>query len=221
MATMRRSLIRAGVKLNYSGGFNPHPYISSALPLSVGCGSVCELVDIGTDVSLLPDGVADIINRSLPEGIEVLEAYAPAGKFSAIKWLKITGTMYYSDKAMQGSAAQSIARNCDSHQGSITQDGTKPGIADLLAERYKAESIIIRKKTKRGVSDIDIAPHLKSVEFSNSAPVQVSAVISAQEPSLSPENLMSALAGDYSKLAPDFAEFTRIEVFDKDMQVFR
>ena len=47
MATMRRALLRAGIELKYSEGFNPHPYMSVALPLPVGCSSICELIDIG------------------------------------------------------------------------------------------------------------------------------------------------------------------------------
>ena len=48
IATMRRALLRSGIRLVYSEGFNPHPYISSAIPLSVGCGSLCEALDFET-----------------------------------------------------------------------------------------------------------------------------------------------------------------------------
>ena len=36
MRTMQRVFARAGLELKYSEGFNPHPQISIALPLSVG-----------------------------------------------------------------------------------------------------------------------------------------------------------------------------------------
>ena len=45
MHTMQRAFSRAGYELRYSEGFNPHPQISIALPLSVGAGSVCEIMD--------------------------------------------------------------------------------------------------------------------------------------------------------------------------------
>ncbi|MBR0161183.1 MAG: DUF2344 domain-containing protein, partial [Oscillospiraceae bacterium] len=45
MTTMQRAFSRAGYELQYSEGFNPHPLISILLPLSVGAGSVCELMD--------------------------------------------------------------------------------------------------------------------------------------------------------------------------------
>ena len=45
MRTMQRVFARAGLELKYSEGFNPHPQISIALPLSVGTGSLCEIMD--------------------------------------------------------------------------------------------------------------------------------------------------------------------------------
>ena len=51
MHTMQRVFLRSGHRLKYSEGFNPHPIVSIALPLSVGHASVCELMDF----SLLDD----------------------------------------------------------------------------------------------------------------------------------------------------------------------
>ena len=45
MRTMQRVFLRADCPLKYSEGFNPHALISILLPLSVGVGSVCELMD--------------------------------------------------------------------------------------------------------------------------------------------------------------------------------
>ena len=45
MTTMQRGFARAGYRLKYSEGFNPHPLISILLPLSVGAASLCELMD--------------------------------------------------------------------------------------------------------------------------------------------------------------------------------
>ena len=198
MATMRRALLRAGIRLSYSEGFNPHPYISFALPLSVGCGSVCELADFGTADRLLPDGLPDIITAAIPDGLEVFKVYEPERRFNEIKWIEINGVLYY-DKG----------KPCDA-----------PG---SLAERFKSDSIIVAKKTKRGVSDIDIAPHIRDLEFfkdEKNADLIIKAKLSAQNPTINPENLISALSGEYIALTPDFALFTRMEVFDKEMNVF-
>jgi len=195
MSTMRRALLRAGVELKYSEGFNPHPYMSAALPLPVGYESVCELMDIETTGKFSRGILPEAVTASLPEGLEVHEAYIPERKFNGIAWLEISGELYY-DK------------------------GKPPDAADLLAERFKAESIIISKKTKRGVSDIDIAQLIRNVSFADHD-MTLRAIVSAQNPTINPENLWSALDGKYSALIPDFALFTRIEVYDRNMNVFR
>ncbi len=91
-----------------------------------------------------------------------------------------------------------------------------------VGEFFARESIVIRKKTKRGEGDSDIAPAIKSFSAEASADaVRIHAVISAQEPTLNPELLPSALRQLAPELAPDFAEFTRLETFDENMTVFR
>ena len=140
MATMRRALLRAGVELKYSEGFNPHPYMSAALPLSVGYESVCELMDVGIAEGTATKGLAAIITAQLPEGLEIHEAYSPERKFSDIAWIEISGVFYY-------------------------DNSIPPDICKRLSERFTEKSIIISKKTKRGSSDIDIAPFVRSVVF--------------------------------------------------------
>ena len=43
---MSRAFKRAEIPLWYTEGFNPHPYMSFSLPLSLGVESLCESVDI-------------------------------------------------------------------------------------------------------------------------------------------------------------------------------
>ena len=86
MHTLQRVFLRAGYRLKYSEGFNPHPVVSIAVPLSVGCASVCEIMDF----SLLDEEVdfpklREDLNRSMPEGITVTEIYVPERKASAIR----------------------------------------------------------------------------------------------------------------------------------------
>ena len=68
MKTMQRAFSRAEYELKYSEGFNPRPQISIALPLSVGMGSVCEVMDFrlrhDADLAELPSR----LTAALPEG---------------------------------------------------------------------------------------------------------------------------------------------------------
>jgi radical SAM-linked protein len=198
MRTMQRVFTRAGVPLRYSEGFNPHAQISIALPLSVGCASLCELMDFrlleDTDLADLPVR----LTAAMPEGIEALEAYEAVRKVKDLKWLRVTGCLEYDDRC-----AADLA----------------PAISGFFAR----ESIIITKKTKRGMGESDIVPAIREllVQPEEEHIVRINAVISAQEPTLNPDLLPGALRQLAPELAPDFAEFTRSEVYDADMQVFR
>ena len=196
LATMRRALLRAGTPLQYSEGFNPHPYLSVALPLPIGCGSECELMDVGVARQFIQTELSANMNASLPGGIGVLEVYEPNRKFSEISWVEISGVLYY-DK------------------------GVPPGAAERLAERFRAGSIVVSKKTKRNTMDFDIAPFIRNVVFHENGGLIMKAAVFAQNPTINPDNLLGALRGEYSDLAPDFASFTRMEVFDGEMNVFR
>jgi radical SAM-linked protein len=82
MRTFQRAFLRADIRLRHTEGFNPHPVMSFALPLSVGTESSCELLDFQLDGDSEPDGLPDRLGRALPEGIGVLEVYEPMRKFS-------------------------------------------------------------------------------------------------------------------------------------------
>ena len=197
MHTMQRAFSRAGYELKYSEGFNPHPQISIALPLSVGAASLCEIMDFKlngeNDLSALPEKLSAV----MPEGITVLEAYEPKRKPAEIKWLEIEGLFEYDERDAEKMAAE-------------------------LTGFFAAEEIVISKKTKRGMEETDIRPAISRIAFAASeGGVKVSAVISAQEPTLNPELLVDALRQKKPELAPDFARFTRLETLDKNGEVFR
>ena len=46
MRTFQRALKRADIDVKHTEGFNPHPYISIALPLSLGYSGECEFLDM-------------------------------------------------------------------------------------------------------------------------------------------------------------------------------
>ncbi len=197
MRTMQRVFLRAGYPLKYSEGFNPHAQISILLPLSVGCSSVCELMDfqlVGEyDMAEMPAR----LTAAMPEGIEALEVYEMERKVKELKWLSISGRFEYDERDHAEMAA-------------------------ALNEFFAADSIVIEKKTKRGMGQADIAPAIKEISFeAGEGCVALRAVISAQEPTLNPEHLVSALRQKAPEIAPNFAEFKRLEIFDEKMEIFR
>ena len=47
MRTFQRAFARAGIPIKHTEGFHPHPFVSIALPLSVGYSSQCEILEFG------------------------------------------------------------------------------------------------------------------------------------------------------------------------------
>lgn len=84
--TMKTVMIRAGVPIKYSEGFNPHPKMVFALPLSVGAESVCELLDFKLDRPMAREELITRLNHAFPPEMRVLDAYTPESKFTAIRY---------------------------------------------------------------------------------------------------------------------------------------
>ena len=197
MQTMQRAFSRAGYELKYSEGFNPHPQISIALPLSVGTASLCEIMDFKlkeeADISEIPAR----LTAALPEGIEVTDCYEPQRKAAELKYLKVAGIFEYDERDAER-------------------------MAEALRDFYSAGEIVISKKTKRGIGETDIKPAIREIGFeAKDKAVELEAVISAQEPTLNPELLAEALRQLAPDIAPDFAKFTRMESYDKNMEIYR
>lgn len=194
MRTFQRAFLRAGLMVRHTEGFNPHAFISIALPLSVGCSSVCELLDfelIGGDLLSVPEK----LNTVLPDGIKALSAYEASRKIKELSFLKCRAELIY--------------------------DSALPDINEIESLFEKPE-IIINKKSKSGVKPIDLRPHIKNVVITETGAKQidVEAVVTVREPSLGPGDLLSAVETQ-ENLKTDFARLSRIEIFDENMQVFR
>lgn len=120
-----RSLRRAGVDLEYSQGFHPHPKISFSPALSLGVESLCEYVDFETKVDFNLKELKDRINSALPNGVEILTIA------SGIKTPKISDISNYSEYE-------------------ISFENATKDIQTVIDEILKSESIVISKKNKKG-----------------------------------------------------------------------
>ena len=72
---MSRALKRAGIPLWYTEGFNPHPYMSFSLPLSLGVESLCESVDLRITGEITNKEIKDRLNSVLPEDLKIIDVY--------------------------------------------------------------------------------------------------------------------------------------------------
>ena len=71
MRLFERLFKRTGIKLKYSNGYNPHPKIAFASPLSLGYESLGEVVEFETVKDYLPSELMKTMNENLAEGIRI------------------------------------------------------------------------------------------------------------------------------------------------------
>ena len=131
---MGRAMRRAKLPVWYSKGFNPHIYMTFALPLSLGQESLVESVDFRTEEENLDfEAMAAALSEALPRGIEVKKMYladTDAGKIASAKY-----------------------------QVRIVGDWTK-----ALEQYNAQPQVLVEKKTKRGSKEIDLKEQIGQVE---------------------------------------------------------
>lgn len=67
----KRAFRKNGIPLRYSKGFNPHPRMGFAQPLSLGYSSVYELLDFETEEFLEPEKLMNRLAGDMPEGLQL------------------------------------------------------------------------------------------------------------------------------------------------------
>ena len=82
---MTRAVRRAQLPMWYTEGFNPHPYIAFALPLSLGQSSDCEYMDIRIEGDMTDEEIKTRLNDTLPEGLKILSVGAPVHDAKSIE----------------------------------------------------------------------------------------------------------------------------------------
>ena len=92
LRTMQAGLLRARVPVWYTEGFNPHPKMVFALPLSLGAESECEFLDIKVTRPVDPDAACKTLDAAFAPGLDILEVYAPETKFTEIGWSRYVVT---------------------------------------------------------------------------------------------------------------------------------
>ena len=193
--TIQRSFARAGIIMKHSNGFNPHPMMSIALPLPLGCESICEIMDFVPETAADCDDLPSVMNSRLPDGIRFLQAYVPSRKVTEIKWIRTEGFWNY--------------------------DCLAP--VSELQTLFGRERLLIEKKTKRGTAEIDLKESARSFCFETQDHLlRFSAELSAQMPTVNPELILKAVNTYLPEIpAPSAALFRRIELLDDEGRVFR
>ena len=129
----QRAVKRCKLPVWETQGFNPHVYITFALPLALGTEGVCESLDTKLTEDIPFDEICERLNSALPRDIRVLSAAEPVYKNTDIEKSE--------------------------YEIRIVTDYEK------LSAFFAQEKIITEKKTKKGVSEIDLKPVIEITEM--------------------------------------------------------
>lgn len=200
MRTFQRAFARAKIPIKHTEGFHPHPFVSIALPLSVGYSSECEILEFGLLEGTDPETVPARLTAVMPEGITVHQCYPAQRKLKELCYINSIMNFEYPEGRPQ---------ECE------------PAIAELLGR----ESLVVEKKSnksKKGYTEVDLIPLIRewTVECQSDT-MTLSMVVAAQNPGLNPELIRAAFCREYPQFAPQFVTFHRREVLDGDEKLFR
>jgi radical SAM-linked protein len=144
MRTLHRAMRRSGIPVAYSKGFNPHPSISVAAPLSLGIESAAEYADVELDRPLESGNIKELLNSALPESIKIIDV------------IGINGKMPSAMGTVEG-AKYSIT---------MSHNISKDEIDSVIKSILSSSEIVRNKRTKSGEKMVDIRPLIKDIKLS-------------------------------------------------------
>ena len=201
--TMHKIIIRAGLPLWYTEGFNPKPKMVFAAPLSIGTESLAEFVDIRLNEKMSETEVLSRLNKNLTDEMQAIEAYYPEAKLTDLKWLS------YTMKIKTNDVSEKLVRDVESC---------------LLSD-----SLTVEKKSKSGDgARIDIRPLIKSASaVLDGELIVINCVLSADQSAfLNPEYVIKALKEECGILSDpcivnEYYSIMRENAYRADMSEFR
>ena len=100
-----RTFRRAGFKIDFSNGFNPHMLINLGTPLPIGISGASEYLTVWTDTP--KEEFLERYNRVAPKGLEGLRVFAPASNPN------VAGRTVAADYAVKHVGAEKVKREVE------------------------------------------------------------------------------------------------------------
>lgn len=136
LRTFNRMIMRSDLKPQYSQGYNPHILMSFLQPSSVGMATKSDCLDITLEGEYDLNKVLLNLKEVAPRGIEITSVEENTDK---LKFNTLSSALY------------SVL---------IDTNATKDDIINFL----RLDEILVDKKTKKGIKEVDIKPLLLSYE---------------------------------------------------------
>lgn len=195
---MLRALHKSRIPIWHTEGFNPHPFATFPLPLSLGFRGVNECMDVKLeDDDYSFEEIISNLNNCLPRGIRVFKVTEPVMKAGKIAFANFTLKI--------GDDRTSTKLICEQ-------------INELLSQ----DTIEIEKRTKKKtLKTVDIKPAVKNFEVKEMFDYAVLDITlsAGSTDNVNPNLLISALFQKYN--VEYDVDITRNELYNSDMKIFR
>jgi radical SAM-linked protein len=163
-----RALVRARIPMAYSSGFNPHPRISYAGASPTGAASEAEYLEIGLAEQVDPARLAEDLDDSLPEGLDVLEVV----------------------EATPGGLADRLEASRWQIDLPLAMDAVEPAAREFLGR----STVSVERMTKKGLRTFDSRAAVLSLEVSAyDEGSRLEVVLRHTVPAVRPDDVLSGL----------------------------
>lgn len=197
MRVLQRAFRRVRLPLSYSNGFNPHPTISIASPLSLGISSLAEYVDVDMDEEFDIEDAIQRLNDTLPDGMQVVSIINIKAKLKA------------SMSAVEAAKYKVV----------LDSSGDEEEIKSVIEEIMNSKELIVLKKTKSGEKPSDIRPLIRDISLAKNEDgraVLSCMLLSGSRGNLNPDLCANLIKERSGGMLTGFAQIERQELYTMD-----
>lgn len=198
MRTMTRAIRRSQIPLWYTEGFNPHPYMTFVLPLSLGMESENDAMDIRVEGEITNREVMTALSKVMPQGITVTCVTEPVLDPKFISFASFDIAFYTAESAAE--------------------------LEERIRNMLSGNELVVQKLGKKGhrkvYKDIDLLPYIKTYELKEKDGVPV---LSLVLPAGSTTNINPSLLADEiikGGSEDDYYVIIRKQLFAEGMKAF-
>ena len=189
LRTFNRMIMRSMLTPAYSQGFNPHILLAFLQPSSVGMETKGDCADLTVSGTYNLSEVLENLKENAPEGIEIISVSdAEEPKFNSLAFAEYTVN--------------------------LEVNASKDDIIDFL----RKDEILIDKKTKKGVKEVDIKPLMVSYEVLDGITLKLTLKAGSTE-NLNPQLLIKAME-KYMGVTVEYTEIIREKLLTENGKAF-
>lgn len=191
-----RALHKSKIPVWHTEGFNPHPFATFPLPLSLGFRGINECMDIRLVDEISDEKLIADFNACMPAGVRAFAVTEPIMKAGKIAYARFN-----------------IKISSD--------DMNSRKVYEELTKLLSSKEIMIEKRTKSGIKTVDLKKSIKTYELKEMFDfAELDIVLSAgSTDNANPNLIITALEKQTEKSF--YADITRIDLYNSDMELFR